>query len=421
VLTKAQRIRKFQAERRYAIAHGHDFAKTFAKYRPDQDRDDHGRFADEGKGGAGRGAGGVPKAPKAPGTSGWGVAREVAIQTGLIAAGVAAGPVLTSAWRGAMAGGRAAGRAFSGAFSGAKPLAGTRMTPVTPKPARAPKPTAAQAAAQAERTALIQRTRRARDDLDDVVLPQKYDSYMRERTAFENAQRELSLMGAATSGGRLRPAEFQSAQYRMQDAKVAQLQGRMNRAQLRLQEAQLQRNALDRRLKDLETNKRLAKYRPDQDRDEQGQFADEGKGGDGRGGGSHGGGDSRGGRSHGGRLGTAALAGGTAVAGALGALLLRRQSQLINRAFRMKDARLRRKALEEAAAFAARIERWTTPKSRLGRAVEQGARRAGSAIDRQIQRLPPKVRQALKPGVNTDPPGIGSLIEALAVFGRGGH
>jgi hypothetical protein len=233
---------------------------------------------------------------------------------------------------------------------------------------------------------------------------------MRERTAFENAQRELSLMGAATSGGRLRPAEFQSAQYRMQDAKVAQLQGRMNRAQLRLQEAQLQRNALDRKLKDLETNKRLAKYRPDQDRDEQGQFADEGKGG-----------DSRGGRSHGGRLGTAALAGGTAVAGALGALLLRRQSQLINRAFRMKDARLRRKALEEAAAFAARIERWTTPKSRLGRAVEQGARRAGSAIDRQIQRLPPKVRQALKPGVNTDPPGIGSLIEALAVFGRGGH
>jgi hypothetical protein len=75
-LTKPQQVRKYQVERTYA-KHG----QTFAKYSPDQRRDDHGRFADEGKGDAGSASGGSPR---------WG--RRAATAAGLLAAGAAVTP-----------------------------------------------------------------------------------------------------------------------------------------------------------------------------------------------------------------------------------------------------------------------------------------------------------------------------------------
>src|SRR5262245_58150085 len=50
--SKAQLVRAYQLERRQALLEKRSLP-TFAKYRADQARDDHGRFADEGRG-AGR-------------------------------------------------------------------------------------------------------------------------------------------------------------------------------------------------------------------------------------------------------------------------------------------------------------------------------------------------------------------------------
>lgn len=86
-----------------------------AKYRPDQERDDHGRFADEG-GGGGRGTGG--RTGRAATESGWSRAGRYAVNAATVAGAVAGGvalartrPVVSALRSVGLGGGRAAATA----------------------------------------------------------------------------------------------------------------------------------------------------------------------------------------------------------------------------------------------------------------------------------------------------------------------
>lgn len=106
-------------------------SQRLAKYSPDQQRDQDGQWADEGKG---RGSGGsgsrsrkpsadtLPPAttvaePSAFGSDKWALARELGINAALIGATIYGGPAVSAAGRSTMAGGRRVGRVLSDTYN----------------------------------------------------------------------------------------------------------------------------------------------------------------------------------------------------------------------------------------------------------------------------------------------------------------